>query len=73
MAGLELKPDLSNGPHLVGLIGEKMLDRGYIIGIKPELHLLRFLPPFTVSRSEITNMCRNLKDVLIEIEHQGYQ
>lgn len=67
MMGMELDKDSVSEPEVFEVIDRKMCDRGYIIGVKPEKYLLRFMPPFTISENQISGMCENLSEVLSEI------
>jgi acetylornithine aminotransferase len=62
MWGLELQPGL------VERVWEQTLFRGYHLGIKAPLSLLRFLPPLTVTPAVIAEMAGALGD---ELERMG--
>lgn len=59
MWGLEVKPGLAEA------VWERTLLKGYHMGIKAPLSLLRFLPPLTVTPGEITTMAAALGEELV--------
>ncbi len=67
MMGLEFEP-FTPGGDFIEKIFEKMLDRGYVLGVNPNRFMLRFLPPLTIGESDIVAMCDTLGEVLTETE-----
>lgn len=66
MYGVELRREAIAGRPLIDVVWERMLDRGFMVGFKSPLSLLRFLPPLTVSSEEIAGMSAALAAVLEE-------
>ncbi len=64
MWGLELQGVSVVGRSLAERVWEQMIERGYILGVKPALSLLRFFPPLVISAEEITAMSGALDQVL---------
>jgi acetylornithine aminotransferase len=64
MWGLELHGVSVSGRPLVDLVWEQMIERGYILGVKPALSLVRFFPPLIISPEEISAMGGALDQVL---------
>jgi acetylornithine/N-succinyldiaminopimelate aminotransferase len=48
-------------------IHRTLLDAGYLVGINPTAHLLRFYPPLTIGETEIIQMAEHLDSALAEI------
>lgn len=65
--GLMLAVEL-NIENTAALIAERMLEKGYFIGVIPQMNLLRFSPALTISEQDIISMCAELKASLKEIE-----
>lgn len=61
--GLMLAMEL-NIENATEIIFEKMLEKGYFIGTTPPGNVLRFYPAITISKEDILNMCKTLKDIL---------
>lgn len=61
MWGLQLRDSA-----MTDRIWAEMLNRGFLLGVKPGLSLLRFLPPLVVTAEEIAAMCGALDEVLGE-------
>ncbi|MBB6214474.1 acetylornithine aminotransferase [Anaerosolibacter carboniphilus] len=49
-------------------IAEKMLKKGYFIGIVPQANVLRFSPALTITKHDIISMCKDLKSLLNELK-----
>jgi len=64
MAGIEINPDYCKGNLTIDTIAEKMLDRGFITGTKPQINILRFFPPYVIKETDIDDMIENLTGVL---------
>jgi acetylornithine/N-succinyldiaminopimelate aminotransferase len=64
MLGLQLKPECFESSHEIEEIAAEMRYHGYVIGIKPQLFLLRFMPPFIIDEDLISGMCSYLIEVL---------
>lgn len=64
MWGMELRTCAVGGRPAIDAVWEQMLDRGYILGVKPALSLLRFFPPLIIGPEEIAAMVGALDDVL---------
>ena len=64
--GLMLALELQNGSNIEA-IEEKMLEKGYFIGIVPQYFVLRFFPALTISKDDILNMCAHLKALLLDL------
>jgi acetylornithine aminotransferase len=62
MIAMEFKG--GDGPSLVKSIYSELLERGFIVGCKPEADLLRFYPPLTIGEEDIAGLLENLDDVL---------
>ena len=41
-----------------------LVDRGFLVGCKPEARLLRFYPPLTIGEQEIAQLLEHLDDIL---------
>jgi acetylornithine/N-succinyldiaminopimelate aminotransferase len=54
-----------------GLVFERMLDLGILVGCSPAYNLIRFMPPLTISEQEIRCLTEGLEQVLTEIG-KGY-
>jgi acetylornithine/succinyldiaminopimelate/putrescine aminotransferase len=54
-----------------GLVFERMLDLGFLVGCSPAYNLIRFMPPLTISEQEIRRVTEGLEQVLTEIG-RGY-
>lgn len=63
--GLMLAIEL-NIKNVTNIISKKMLEKGYFIGTA--LDVLRFYPALTISKNDILDMCKALKDVLRQLE-----
>lgn len=70
MWGLELQPVAVSGRPLIDLVWEQMIQRGYMLGVKPALSLLRFFPPLIISLEEIAGMSAALDEVLTAVSVQ---
>ncbi|MBN1213759.1 MAG: aspartate aminotransferase family protein [candidate division Zixibacteria bacterium] len=64
MLGMEFKLDLPGGPETIEKISRQLLKGGFIVGSRPSLNLLRFLPPFIIEKNHIDELCRALDSVL---------
>ncbi len=62
MVGVELHERLK-----AGLVFERMLDRGFLIGCSPGYNLIRFMPALTIQAHEIQALIENLEQVLTEV------
>lgn len=62
MLAIEFLPD-RDGFALRNVFDE-LLDRGFLVGYKPERRLLRFLPPLTIPKADITRLLEALGDTL---------
>lgn len=65
--GLMLAVEL-NIENTSEIISNIMLEKGYFIGTTPSWNLLKFFPALTISKNDISNMCKTLKDVLKQLE-----
>jgi acetylornithine aminotransferase len=54
-----------------GLVFERMLDRGFLVGCSPGYNAMRFMPALTIQPREIQALIDNLEQVLTEIG-KGY-
>ncbi|HYG57357.1 MAG TPA: aspartate aminotransferase family protein [Symbiobacteriaceae bacterium] len=52
----------------VDAVWRRMIERGYLLGVKPPLSLLRFLPPLVISPDEIAGMSAALDEVLTQVD-----
>ncbi|HWI65701.1 MAG TPA: aspartate aminotransferase family protein [Symbiobacteriaceae bacterium] len=66
--GLGLMYGLELTPGLVDVVWPRMLHRGFMVGFKSPLSLLRFLPPLVVGLEGIAEMGAALRQVLAELE-----
>lgn len=57
-----------NVDDIADRIAEKMLEKGYFIGVVPQLNLIRFSPALTMKEQDITSMCAALQITLMEME-----
>ena len=62
MYALQFNPDNANSS--ARLIFRELLERGLIVGCKPEPNLLRFLPPLIISEEQIDMLVENLEPIL---------
>jgi 4-aminobutyrate aminotransferase-like enzyme len=42
----------------------ELVERGFLVGFKPEANLLRFYPPLTIGEKDITQLLENLDHTL---------
>jgi len=64
MIALEFRK--SDDDFNVEWIFNEMLKRGFIVGVKPEANLIRFMPALTSEQSEMESILQNLNGVLQE-------
>lgn len=65
MVGIEFKE--RNDDFSVELVYRRMLDKGFLIGYNPELHVIRFYPALTIEKQSINNLLEQLDNVLKEL------
>ena len=61
MLAMELQPDAQ--PSLRN-IHRALLDRGLLVGFKPQANLLRFYPPLVIGEGEIARLVLSLEEIL---------
>jgi acetylornithine aminotransferase len=64
MLAMELRPDAR--PTVVD-VHRALLDRGFLVGCKPQASLLRFYPPLTIGEDEIRGLLAELDRVLGDV------
>jgi len=62
MIGMELEDN--SEPPLVTSIHRQLLERGIIIGYSPAANFLRFYPPLTIGKNDISHLLENLDHIL---------
>lgn len=48
----------------LGLVFQKLLERGFLVGYKPAANLLRFFPPLTIGKEDIAELLEHLDHIL---------
>jgi acetylornithine aminotransferase len=71
MAGMEIKPEYAGTGGTVDTIAEMMLEKGFIIGTKSGINILRFFPPYIISKKDIDGMVESLSDILKDKCREG--
>lgn len=66
--GVELHPRLVDGRPAVEVVWERLVQHGFIPGVKTALSLLRFLPPLIISPAEIAAAGAALGEILDGVE-----
>lgn len=67
MLGVGLDRARAESEKTVKTVVSAMLERGFVIGAKPALALLRFMPPLTIGEDDILEMCDSFESVLRDI------
>jgi len=64
MLAMELRPDAQ--PSVLDA-HRALLERGFLVGCKPQANLLRFYPPLTIGEDEIRGLLAELDRVLGDV------
>jgi acetylornithine aminotransferase len=60
MLGIKFNSNCFRQIDVIETIARKMQEKGHIIGFKPQIQLLRFLPPYIIKKEQINSMCKDL-------------